>query len=221
MAPLRSIAAATLLFLGASHAHFLLNSPAPVGAFDDDTEGNAPCGGLTPDFSNKAQTQTNFSVGGNAIATLSTHPQTNFLYRITTDASASGNWTQIYPIFQQTGEGAFCAPMVTVPESFIGQTGVLSVVADGPDGLLYQCATVNFISGMNMTKPSSCSNASSVTAAFAADSTLSAVLDSTASSTPSSTTTPNVAGPNYGSLEGLRSLLTVGCMMAMGAAFLM
>jgi hypothetical protein len=139
MAPFLSIASAALLLSGAQ-AHFLLNSPPPLGPFIDDDEGNAPCGGYTPDFT--AQTISNFSVGGDSIATQSTHPQTHFLYRITTDQTAAGNWSQIYPIFQQSGLGSFCASQVTVPESYVGQSGVLSVVADGPDGLLYQVCTI-------------------------------------------------------------------------------
>lgn len=139
MAPLLSIATVALMFVGASQAHFKLLFPPPVGAFDDDTEGTAPCGGLTPDFS--TATISNFSVGGQSIFTLSGHPQVNYVYRITTDKTASGNWTEIYPIFQQTGLGNLCIPQVTVPSSYVGQQAVLGVAANGPDGILYQVRT--------------------------------------------------------------------------------
>lgn len=140
MAPISSIAAASLLFLGSVQAHFLLLSPAPVGTFDEDNEGTGPCGGYTPDFS--TDNITDFAVGGDAIATQLGHPQAQWLYRITTDETASGNWTQIYPIVQQSGLKFFCVPTITVPESYVGQTAVLSVVADAPDGLLYQVCSV-------------------------------------------------------------------------------
>lgn len=136
MAPLTSIAAAALLFLGSVQSHFILMSPGPVGTFDEDNEGNGPCGGYTPDFSK--DNITDFAVGGDAIATQLGHPQASWLYRITTDETASSNWTQIYPIVQQSGLKYFCIPTITVPESYVGQTAVLSVVADAPDGLLYQ-----------------------------------------------------------------------------------
>lgn len=136
MSPLTSIAAASLLFLGSCQAHFLLKTPTPVGAFDEDTESSAPCGGLTPSFS--TDNITNFAVGGDAISTQSGHPQVSWLYRVSFDETASGNWTQIYPIVQQSGLNTYCAPSVTVPESWVGKTAVLSVVGDAPDGLLYQ-----------------------------------------------------------------------------------
>ncbi|KAI1844452.1 hypothetical protein JX266_009339 [Neoarthrinium moseri] len=230
MSLLSSVSAA-LLLLGSCQAHFLLKSPAPVGVFKDDDEPNAPCGGYTPDFS--TNTITNFAVGGDAISTQSSHPQTNYLYRITTDQSAGGNWTEIYPIVQQSGLNTFCVPAVTVPESYVGQTAVLSVVANGPDGLLYQCAAVKFVSGANSNIPSTCTNTSGVTGSFTSDDTLSALASSAGSSSNSSSTsgtssstssassptnTKNAGVATYGSLEGLRSFITAGMMMAVGAA---
>lgn len=134
MAPLLSIASATLLFLSAAHAHFQVQYPPTIGPFNDDKEADAPCGGYTPDFA-KA---TDFHVGGDAIATKSGHPQTQWLYRITTDDKAAGNWSQIHAQVLQSGVGTFCLPRVAVPESYVGQKAVLSVVANGDDGLLYQ-----------------------------------------------------------------------------------
>jgi len=42
------------------------------------------------------------------------------------------------PIVQQVGLGAFCEPDISVPASWAGQQGIISVVQDGPDGVLYQ-----------------------------------------------------------------------------------
>jgi hypothetical protein len=136
MAPILSIATAALMLVGVSQAHFELLFPPTVGPFDDDTEGTAPCGGPTPDF--KTDVITNFSVGGQSVFTLSGHPQVNYIYRITTDLTASSNWTEIYPIIQQTTVGDLCLPSVTVPSSYVGQQAVFGVAANGPDGILFQ-----------------------------------------------------------------------------------
>lgn len=202
MAPPSSAAAAVLLLLGACQAHFVLKVPTPVGDLQEAQEGTAPCGGYTPNFS--SNTINNFMVGGDAITTTSSHPQTNYLYRITTDEKASGNWTQIHHIVQQSGINTFCVPTVTVPDSYVGQTAVLSIVADGDDGLLYQvgapiparddgheafltdrssqCATVKFVAGVNSNIPSACTNSSGVTGSDADDSDLSALVSSSTNS---------------------------------------
>lgn len=117
-------------------AHFTLDAPTSVGPFDEDTESTAPCGGVTIDTSK--DNATDFHVGGEAIALFLGHPQGNWLFRTTLDLTASSNWTQIYPIFTQTGEGDYCQPAVAAPSSLAGQKGILGVAMNGPDGLLYQ-----------------------------------------------------------------------------------
>lgn len=139
MAPtLPSLLPVLLLLCSTASAHFKLNSPPTIG-FSDDDEGKAPCGGFTPDFSAGAKTKpTEFHVGGEAVSLLLAHPQANWLFRGTLDQSAAGGWKQLFPIVTQTGLGDFCEPAVTAPEKWVGKTGVVGVVADGPDGLLYQ-----------------------------------------------------------------------------------
>jgi hypothetical protein len=117
------------------NAHFLLNYPTTVG-FNDDNEGNGPCGGFTVDFS-KANV-TNFYVGGDAIALTSTHPASVWLMRATLDQTAGGNWTNLLPAIAQQTLGNFCETGVKVPESFAGQKGVIQVIEDAVDGQLYQ-----------------------------------------------------------------------------------
>jgi hypothetical protein len=136
MAPLAPLVSVTLLLVGTAQAHFVLSFPPPIAVYDEDTESNAPCGGFTPSFSTNVIT--NFSVDGQAISSLSGHPQLEYIYRITNDESASGNWIEVYPVFQQNGIGNLCIPKVTVPSSYLGRTVVLGVAANGPDGLLYQ-----------------------------------------------------------------------------------
>lgn len=119
---------------GVGSAHFLLNYPKSIG-FDDASEDKGPCGGFTPDFSKNV---VDFHVGGDAISTKLTHPQGNWLFRVTTDEKAESGWEQIFPIVQQSGLGDFCQPQVTVPSSLVGKKGVLSVVSSATDGLLFQ-----------------------------------------------------------------------------------
>ncbi|KAF3769681.1 hypothetical protein M406DRAFT_248975 [Cryphonectria parasitica EP155] len=177
----------TLLLLPAlAAAHFTLDAPVSVGPFDEDTEGTSPCGGVTLDFSK--DNVTDFHVDGEAIELFLGHPEANWLFRATTDQTGSSNWTQIYPIFTQTGEGDYCQQAVAAPASLVGSTGVLGVVCDGPDGLLYQCAAVNFVSGSGNYSTTSCKNASGVTAAFSSDSSLTALVSADESQTNGTTT---------------------------------
>lgn len=123
-----------------SWAHFLLNYPPSIG-FDDSLEGTAPCGGFTPDFGN--DTVTDFFAGGSAIALSLAHPQANWLFRGTLDHSGAHNWVALFPIVEQSGLGNFCEPAVPVPDDWVGQKGLIGVVADALDGLLYQVVKIN------------------------------------------------------------------------------
>lgn len=131
MAPLRLLLLPTL-----AAAHITLNAPVPVGPFDEDNEANAPCGGVTIDFSK--DNVTDFHVGGEPIDLFLGHPTAGWLIRGTLDQTATTNWSQLYPIFTQTGLGDYCQTAVAAPESWVGQKGLLGVVANAPDGLLYQ-----------------------------------------------------------------------------------
>lgn len=124
------------LLASLSSAHFTLQYPPTVG-FVDSVETTAPCGGFTVDFSK--DNVTNFNVGGSEIAVTSIHPQANWLFRgmLGADQNAN-NWTQLMPIVQQTGLGVFCEPAISVPASWAGQQGIIGIVQDAPDGILYQ-----------------------------------------------------------------------------------
>ena len=130
--------ATTLALLSTADAHFNLNAPPSIG-FDEDNEGIAPCGGFTPDFSKNV---TDFHVGGEPVATFLGHPQGNWLYRASLDQKAGGNWTQLFPIVQQSGLGAFCEPSIAVNPSWAGKQGILGVVVDTQDGILYQVCEI-------------------------------------------------------------------------------
>ncbi|KAF5640560.1 gpi anchored protein [Fusarium sp. NRRL 52700] len=174
----------TALLYGVSLAHFELKYPESIG-FKDDNEGESPCGGFTPDLSKDKLVD--FHVGGEAIAVLSTHQQGNWLFRVTLNEKADGDWEQVFPIVQQSGLGAFCEPQVTVPESYAGKKGWVNVVNNAVDGLLYQCIAANFVKG-KADPPSDCKNATSVKASFVDDSKLSALVSNDSKSDSSSST---------------------------------
>ena len=124
-----------LLLVGQSTAHFLLHYPPTIG-FDDDLESTPPCGSFTVDFSK--DNVTDFHVNGDAIAVTSIHPAATWLFRATLDQTASGNWTSLLPAVQQTGLGNYCETGVKVPSTWAGSKGVIGIVQDAPDGILYQ-----------------------------------------------------------------------------------
>ncbi|KAI9665278.1 MAG: hypothetical protein M1829_005752 [Trizodia sp. TS-e1964] len=128
------LALVTGLFLQRAAAHFILDYPVSAG-FDDDGESSYPCGGFNVTF---GANNTDYHVGGEAIALTTFHPQANWLYRATLDQSASGNWTNLLPVISQTALNGFCEPSVAVPASWAGKRGVIQVVGNAVDGLLYQ-----------------------------------------------------------------------------------
>ncbi|OAA58975.1 GPI anchored cell wall protein [Niveomyces insectorum RCEF 264] len=239
MARLTATAAAALLLAGSASAHYHLLYPATIG-FAFNVEPNGPCGGFTPDFSK--DNVTDFHVDGDNIALDLLHPQGTWLFRATLDQTASSdNWTQLFPETQQVGLGNFCEPQITVPASWAGQKGVLGVIVDAPDGLLYQCASVNFVSGKSPSVQSVCTNSSGVTASFVTDANLAALASgkgsvssatgtgtaagSAPSNTASGTTSPSptknaAAGPVGGSLP-LGNALGVVLLAMVGSAYML
>jgi hypothetical protein len=238
------LAAAAVVLAPLAQAHFNLQTPPTIG-FDDDNEGNGPCGGFTPSFADASKVAS-FHVGGEPVGMKLFHNQANWLFRATLDTTASGNWTQLFPIVQQSGLGLFCETAITAPASFVGKQGVLSVVANAPDGFLFQCATVNFVSGVGTVSSSTCSNGT-ITASFVGDSQLSALVSgssssggsttggsTTVSSTTSSTSTTSTSPPTSSStgksaaaglsaplsLSGAGSLVTFAAMVMVGFALL-
>ncbi|KAJ5465221.1 uncharacterized protein N7458_000907 [Penicillium daleae] len=124
------------LAVSQSSAHFLLNYPSTIG-FGDTLELTPPCGGFTVDFIK--DNVTDFHVDGDTIAVTSIHPQSIWLFRSTLDLNVTtANWTDLLPAVEQTGIGDYCEPAVTVPGSWIGKKGVISVVQVSPTETLYQ-----------------------------------------------------------------------------------
>lgn len=226
---LASVATAAVLLAASASAHFTLDYPTTIG-FSDDDEGTGPCGGFTPDFS--SDNITDFAVDGDNIALNLLHTQGNWLFRATLDESASSGWTQLFPLVQQTGLGYFCEPSVPIPSSWVGETGVLSAVLDGPDGILYQCASVKFVSGAATSTQSTCTNSSSVTFAFTTDSDLTALVSNststsnttaTATSTSSATaaTTTTSAAGRLANAVPLGSVVAAMALSLAGSAYML
>ncbi|KAL7627217.1 hypothetical protein AAE478_003993 [Parahypoxylon ruwenzoriense] len=215
MHSLLPFATTALLLVRGLHAHFTVQHPPPIGEFKDEQEGTAPCGGYSPNLDDL--TATDFHVDGDAIATTLTHPETTWLYRVTTDPTASSNWTEIWSIFKQSGAGAFCNPQVTVPHSFVGKKAILGIISHAVDGFLYQCSAVNFVAGTG-TKPGDCKNASGVTSDFTDDPDLTSILQNPPATTSSPTRVPSAAiSLKTGPFQNLSAMLTVGLMVIVGA----
>ncbi|KAL9074327.1 MAG: hypothetical protein Q9161_002313 [Pseudevernia consocians] len=179
-----------VVLAGQATAHFYLNSPPTIG-FDDSLEATPPCGSFTVDFSK--DNVTDFHVGGDFVAMTSIHPMATWLFRATLDQTASGNWTDLLPAVVQTGLGDYCETGITVPATWAGSKGVIGIVQDAPDGILYQCSTVNFVAG-SITPSGICKNVTGLSAAYTTDEKLSS-LPATAAPTSSSATS---TGPSTG-----------------------
>ena len=124
----------TLALVCLGSAHFLLNYPPTLG-FDEDTEGDSPCGNAAIKFGDN---DTAITVGGFPIAIQSTHPQAQWLYRASLSQQQPFNWTNIVPVVQQSGLGDFCLPALSLPSSFANHSGLVQVIQSAVDGLLYQ-----------------------------------------------------------------------------------
>ncbi|KUJ17379.1 uncharacterized protein LY89DRAFT_684441 [Mollisia scopiformis] len=125
-----------LLLVSTTTAHFILNYPTTLG-FNQNAEDDSPCGGATISFTNT----TAFHLSGDAIAVTTLHPQSNFLYRATTDQIGTSNWT-VLSLVAEYGLGAFCEPALSVPDSdWEGKMGLLQVVQNAEDGVHYQVFT--------------------------------------------------------------------------------
>lgn len=183
-----------------------------------------PCGSFTVDFSK--DNVTDFHVGGDFIAMTSIHPMATWLFRATLDQTASGNWSDLLSAVVQTGLGDYCETGIMVPSTWAGSKGVVGVVQDAPDGILYQCSTVNFIAGF-ITPSGICKNVTGLSAAYTTDAKLSslpataAATSNPATFTGTSTSTGSTATSTakaseaqtidpYGGLSMLVGLITIG-----------
>jgi hypothetical protein len=123
-----------LILPATAQAHFVLSYPESIKPAVDDQQ-NAPCGAVVPKLSEAKLSD--FHTDGESVSVLTSHPQGNWLYRVTLDENAAGNWTQVFPTVQQNGPGSFCVPAITAPSHFVGHKGFLGVVSSTPHGHLF------------------------------------------------------------------------------------
>jgi len=132
-----------LSFLPLTFAHFQLKYPTARG-FDDDKEGNFPCGGF-----DDVQTQrTNFSISGGPIQLEMGHPQTNLaVYMAIGDNPGTGFSIVAKPQLTVDGLGNFCMGSIAVPSGLNvadGTKASIQVVTNSDEsaGGLYQVSHV-------------------------------------------------------------------------------
>lgn len=127
---------ALLTLLPLAFAHFTLDYP-PTTGFDEDSEPTPPCGTFDPTASNL----TAWPLTGGQIALDSHHPTMTLLYRAQLMGSTS--WFNLTNGFvDMTGLGELCITVPGVPANWSGQAGVIQVIGQPPDGILYQVSTL-------------------------------------------------------------------------------
>ena len=127
-------ALSTLLFINFSTAHFILLWPTNAG-FDEDKESTGPCGGFMPEVTANSPS---VQVERFAISIQNVHPVGEWSFRGTTSTKAPYDFTEIVPVVNTTGVGDFCLDMMSVPSDWAGKSGIIQVVDNSPDGILYQ-----------------------------------------------------------------------------------
>ncbi|KAH8879303.1 hypothetical protein GQ53DRAFT_44584 [Thozetella sp. PMI_491] len=150
------------LFLGllaAAEAHFVLQIPTSLG-YDDANEATGPCDNFDPTNRN---TVTDWPVGGSSIGLLSTHPVVTWEINVALLGSDSLNWVSLVQNFDQTaGVGEVCFAGIPGFETWIDKPVVLQLKQHAPDGILYQCAAIQFVAGGASPTPADCTNTSGV-----------------------------------------------------------
>lgn len=113
-------------------AHFTLDYP-PTTGFDEDQEPNPPCGGFPPSLSNL----TKWPLVGGEIAVDLHHPEALFLFRA--QLVGADTWVNLSDGYvDMVGLGEGCIHALAVPQNWSGQPGVVQVIAQPPDAILYQ-----------------------------------------------------------------------------------
>ncbi|ODQ56243.1 hypothetical protein SAICODRAFT_42417, partial [Saitoella complicata NRRL Y-17804] len=131
-------------------AHFTLNYPETVG-FDEDNEPTAPCGGFS---ASDATNRTLVPLDGTApFAIYAGHPTAQVIVKLalSTDPTTNADFNiTVVPQFTENGLGDFCFPSVNwaaaAGSPTEGQNATVQVAYAGGDGVLYQCAAIQFSS---------------------------------------------------------------------------
>ncbi|KAK6531316.1 hypothetical protein TWF281_008128 [Arthrobotrys megalospora] len=205
----------SILTVSVANAHFTLRHPAPFGKSAANQD-QGPCGGYTLSDSTPV---TEFHVDGEAVAYSSSHPEVKVLFRIIEGNSPDGpNSFKGYPIVEQFGAGDFCEPRVTAPKSLVGKQGIVQVVQNAVDGMLYACAYVRFVNGALSDLPDTCKNGTGVDAGFGEDAALEALVSGSSDAPTGSQTTSAPTGTNTPSSGSLKSISLVAGVVGMAVA---
>ena len=133
---MRAAILSTLAFTATlASAHFQVLYPPQGRPFSDEQEATGPCGGPNPEVSdNSADVQ----VDRFALSIRSSHPEGHWSFRATTSTSAPFNFTDITPMVETMGVGDFCLTYLSVPSEWAGSSGIIQIVDNAEDGMLYQ-----------------------------------------------------------------------------------
>ncbi|KAL2752947.1 hypothetical protein ACRALDRAFT_1083477 [Sodiomyces alcalophilus JCM 7366] len=173
MTRLVTLLATTAALASTATAHFgLLHPDSAPGGAENNNQNKSPCGGFTPSDDDDT---VDFYVGGDAVAVVDMHSQSDWLIRATLESDGSGDWEQLYPIYRTTGSGRSCVPEVTAPADWAGRRGVIGIVGHATDGLLFSCAPVQFVNGSAPDRDE-CRNATTVNFRFVENADLSAFV---------------------------------------------
>ena len=129
MWPLLAVTLASL-----SSAHFVLHWP-PTAGFDDQQQTASPCDGFMPMVNSSSP---NITVDRFAIMIQNLHAFSEWGFRGTIDTMAPYDFTPIVPIVNTTGIGDFCLDHIRAPSNWAGNPGIIQVVDNARDGVLYQ-----------------------------------------------------------------------------------
>lgn len=116
-------------------AHFQVLYPSTGTPFNDEEQATGPCGGPNPEVSDSSA---DIQVDRFAVSIRSGHPEGHWSFRGTTSTSAPYNFTDIMPMIQTSGIGHFCLTMLSVPSEWAGSSGIIQIVDNSDDGMLYQ-----------------------------------------------------------------------------------
>ncbi|KKF94143.1 hypothetical protein CFO_g3496 [Ceratocystis platani] len=152
---------ASLLLAASASAHFTLTDPKSIG-FNDDNEGDSPCGGFSVTSRDNA---VEFPSGGLSFTVVSTHAAADWTFKAALLNNTDDFQYLIVPVSQE-GLGTFCLQNIPGPSSWAGQEGVVQIAQGATDGSLYQCVAVTFTDGNSGSKPSACTNSSGISVSW-------------------------------------------------------
>ncbi|KAH9206538.1 hypothetical protein DL95DRAFT_450773 [Leptodontidium sp. 2 PMI_412] len=206
--------ASALCLASLAAAHFSIDYPEMRG--DSFAEGASqyfwPCAGVNQ---TAATNRTLWPLDGGSIV-LDLHHQWSYVFinlGIGTDYPTF-NISLTPSLLNETGNGTFCLPKLTLPASITpsdGQNASIMVATGGASGVaLYNCADITFSSNATILSGDACQNSSNIAATIV-----------TASSSSTSPTTNTTSGesttPTSGGVSHSTSMMTTGVLAGLGA----